>query len=274
MQAVRWEQQPIDFWREAWRAGAVHYFDTVTSTNDVAAELAADGAPHFTVVIAEEQTRGRGRGGSAWRSVRGRSLLFSVLIRVGEPGPTPGCAPIRAGVAVAAAIEACTRVAVCVKWPNDVVFSQHGKVAGVLCEGTLDQSAAGHIVIGIGVNVLQSRSDFDAELRGSACSVLSASNVRVARADLMNAIIERLQAFDRMITMPLSDAELWRIAELDLLFNRKVTCETDKRSITGVARGIARDGALRLELPGGLIHVYNATVRLADTRAYPGSTRG
>src|SRR5688572_14861482 len=126
----KWEGRDAEYWRRVWNAGDVLFFDATGSTNDVASSLAATGAPDFSVVVAERQTRGRGRGGSTWGDAAGKSLLFSVLIRTPDPGAAVACAPIRAGIAVASAIPGAR-----VKWPNDVVIPGHGKVAGILCEG-------------------------------------------------------------------------------------------------------------------------------------------
>jgi BirA family biotin operon repressor/biotin-[acetyl-CoA-carboxylase] ligase len=273
--AAAWEGRNAEYWRQAWGAAAVHFFERVTSTNDLAADLAATGATDLTIVVAEEQTRGRGRGGASWQAERGSSLLFSVLLCIEELGAAPGCAPVRAGLAVAEAISHCSGAEAGLKWPNDVVYSNRGKVAGVLCEGTLGQQGAGYVIVGIGINVLQSADAFDADLRGRACSILSATAVRLDRGALVSEVMTKVRAFGGSITQPLTDAELQRIGARDVLRDREIVCETGAgKTLSGIARGIARDGALRLEQSNGVTMVYNATVRLADAHAYPGSGRG
>jgi BirA family transcriptional regulator, biotin operon repressor / biotin---[acetyl-CoA-carboxylase] ligase len=259
-----WEGRDAFHWRRMWNAGDVLFFDETASTNDVAASLAAAGAPDFSVVVAERQTRGRGRGGSSWADAPGKSLLFSVLIRTTESGSGAGCAPIRAGMAVASAIPGAR-----VKWPNDVVIPGHGKVAGILCEGVFGS----HIVAGIGVNVLQSREDFPQELRAQACSVLSATGRASERSALLTEILRALRDYAPRITQPLSAGELAMFERLDVLRDREVVCDAGSgERVAGVVRGAAEDGALLIATADTIRPIYNGTVRLADHQTYPGTT--
>jgi BirA family transcriptional regulator, biotin operon repressor / biotin---[acetyl-CoA-carboxylase] ligase len=269
-QLLSWEGHTADYWRRAWQAGAAYFFDSVTSTNDVAAELAEGSAPDFTVVLAEEQTRGRGRGGSRWQAEYGTALLFSVVIRIARDAQAPGCAPIRAGLAVAEAISTRTRERADVKWPNDVVINDCGKAAGILCESVLGQQGPGYIVVGIGINVLQASEQFAPELRGQACSLLSATGIQVDRSVLLTDVITQLRSMAHGIAEPLTDDELARLAAVDVLRDRAIVCETGGVVTRGVGRGVARDGALLVEQAGIVSPVYNATVRLAGEAAYPG----
>ena len=261
---LSWEGHNAEHWRRVWNAGDVLFFDATGSTNDVASSLAAAGAADFSVVVAERQTRGRGRGGSSWGDAAGKSLLFSVLIRTPDPGTAAGCAPIRAGMAVADAIRGAR-----VKWPNDVVIPGHGKVAGILCEGVFGS----HLIVGIGVNVLQSREDFPEALRSHACSVRSATGTATDRGSLLTTILRGLSDVAPRITQPMSAAELTSFQQLDVLRDREVVCDTGNgESIAGVARGVAEDGALLMATADTIRAIYNGTVRLADHKAYPGTT--
>lgn len=259
----KWEGHDAEYWRRAWGAGSVALFQTTESTNDTAARLALDGAPDFSVVIAEEQTRGRGRGASTWSAAPGTSLLFSVLFRTAQPGHAPGCAPIRIGLAVASAISNAR-----VKWPNDVVIPGHGKLAGILCEGVFGS----HVVAGVGINVTQSREDFPVELRERACSIVSATAVSVDRAALLTEILRSMQAVAGRLTDPLTAEEVAEFSRYDLLKDSAVVCEADNlRTFQGTAHGIAEDGALLVATATGIERVYNATVRMANENAYPGT---
>ena len=266
-----WEGRDTEFWRQTWQAGAVLFYRSVASTNDVVARLAVAGAPHFSIVVADEQLRGRGRGGSRWQAPAGTALLFSVLFRMKRQGSAPGCAPVRAGLAVAQAVEQLSGHKPLVKWPNDVVFSGHGKLAGILCEGAVGQSGRAHIVAGIGVNVTQDAQQFASELRGQACSIRSATGVFVERSQLLTDIVARLHAVAADITAPLSAQELQQLRMHDVLLDQAVVCGLEGGvTLAGRARGIARDGALLVEGQGGLRALYNGTVRLAGNVPYPG----
>lgn len=254
-----WEGHDAEHWQRTWNAGGVHLFRSTASTNDTLSRLAANGAPNFTVVLAEEQSRGRGRGGSSWSAAPGTALLFSVLFRPSPPGGAPGCAPIRVGIAVAQAIEGAR-----VKWPNDVVIPGHGKVAGILCEGVFGS----HVVAGVGINVLQGREDFPAELRGRACSVQSVRGEPVGRAELLTRVLASLHAFADRIADPLNAGEITLFDQLDILRGQHIAGEN---GVDGIAAGVASDGALLVDTAAERVRVYNATVRLADNHAYPGT---
>src|SRR5512140_2750495 len=131
-----------------------HYRST-DSTNAVARELAAAGAPHGTVVTADEQTAGRGRQGRTWSAPAGRAILCSIVVR--DP---PRLLPLLTGVAVAETVGEGAQI----KWPNDV-WHRGRKVAGILVEGRPQE---GWAVVGIGLNVALRREDFPPELRDIA----------------------------------------------------------------------------------------------------------
>jgi BirA family biotin operon repressor/biotin-[acetyl-CoA-carboxylase] ligase len=128
----------------------VEYFATIGSTNDRAIELAKLGSPHGTLVLADEQTAGRGRGGRKWWSPKGTSLSLSVLLRP-QFQSTPGLFSGLGALAVCEAVEELGGQPE-VKWPNDVLLTKQ-KVAGVLVEASWVSSKLDHIVVGMGVNV-------------------------------------------------------------------------------------------------------------------------
>lgn len=269
-----WQGRPAEEWRREWGTGELRFFEQVGSTNDVVAEMAAAGAPQLSIAVAEVQTRGRGRAGASWRAEPGKALLFSVLFRAERPGGSPGCAPVRVGLAVADAISASCGHDALVKWPNDVVFPGAGKVAGVLCEGAFAAEGQSYIVAGIGINVSQAAEEFDADLRDSACSIASATGMLLDRAALLGGIVSRLHGFAGHVTEALTASELSHYRARDILLDAEVVCDlSGKRLVRGTARGVADDGALLIEQPTGLLPIYNATVRLARTPAYPGSVR-
>lgn len=160
-----------------------HVLSSTGSTNADVLALAAGGAPEGTVVVADEQTAGRGRLGRAWVSAPGSGLWCSVLVRM-APGTERGLLPLLAGVAV---VEAARRhgVAAALKWPNDVVIDGPAfdggpgprKLAGILAES----DGADAVVIGIGINVAQARED----LPVAAATSLALEGATVDRADLL-----------------------------------------------------------------------------------------
>ncbi|MBO0802540.1 MAG: biotin--[acetyl-CoA-carboxylase] ligase [Nocardiopsaceae bacterium] len=134
---------------EELRGGLWNSVTVVPSTGSTNADLAAAGGPEGQVLVAEEQTAGRGRMGRSWVSQPGASLTFSALLRPDRvPAERRGWLPLLAGVAVAGAIREVSGLPAMLKWPNDVLIAGR-KAAGILAE----QAADGAVVIGIGINV-------------------------------------------------------------------------------------------------------------------------
>ena len=154
--------------------------DAVPSVLDVAHELAADGAPSGTLVLAEEQTEGRGRSGRSWHSPRGTGIWMALLMRPKEP-PLGGALGIRVGLALVGALRERQRVLpVALKWPNDVVV-QGRKAGGVLCEARWLGPRLGWIAAGIGLNV---RGPVDERVRDTADLETRAQDLKVSEREL------------------------------------------------------------------------------------------
>jgi BirA family biotin operon repressor/biotin-[acetyl-CoA-carboxylase] ligase len=177
--------------RAAGLATPVHFLDVTGSTNTDLLRLAEDGAPGWTVLVANQQEAGRGRLGRSWVSSPGSSLLVSVLLR---PKLAPVDAPLislaaAAGMALACR-EACGVDASC-KWPNDLMVKER-KLGGVLVEAKVQESLLHHAVIGIGVNLTQEPEDFPEEFREAATSVAMEGG-RPEAAALLTAYLLQLK---------------------------------------------------------------------------------
>ena len=147
----------------------------VDSTNQRGKELAAAGAPHGTVVTADEQTAGRGRQGRSWVAPPGRALLMSLVLRdLDERFPL---VPLAAAVAVCRAFPQADGI----KWPNDVWVGGR-KVAGILVEG---RPRDGWAVLGIGLNVATEAGEFPEDLRDTATSLRAAGSPLATPADAL-----------------------------------------------------------------------------------------
>lgn len=147
------------------------------STNAEALRRAVDGAPEGTVIVAEEQTAGRGRRGRSFFSPAGTGIYLSILVRPALAAERAHLLTCSAAVAVAEAIEACAGVDASIKWVNDV-YCRGKKVAGILTEGSFDLEGGvlQHAVVGIGVNVRPPHAGFPAEIAERAGAVLPASD--------------------------------------------------------------------------------------------------
>ncbi|HJQ10759.1 MAG TPA: biotin--[acetyl-CoA-carboxylase] ligase [Gemmatimonadaceae bacterium] len=133
------------------RLTRVELLEATTSTMDVAHKLAGQGAEAGTLVIANEQTAGRGRGGNSWASAPGAGLWLTLIER---PGDTSGLdvLSLRVGLAAARALDRFAAEPIRVKWPNDL-YIDHGKLAGILVEARWRESSLEWVAIGLGINV-------------------------------------------------------------------------------------------------------------------------
>jgi BirA family transcriptional regulator, biotin operon repressor / biotin---[acetyl-CoA-carboxylase] ligase len=166
---------------------------SLPSTMARAAELAAGGAAEGATVLADRQTKGRGRLGRGWVAPPGSSLLLSVVLRPPLPREAVWLTVAAAGVALAAAVEAVAAgpgPLVGLKWPNDLELGGR-KAAGLLAEAHLEGQRLSWVVLGMGVNVTQRREDLPPELADRATSVALALGTPVDRAALLAAWAER-----------------------------------------------------------------------------------
>jgi BirA family biotin operon repressor/biotin-[acetyl-CoA-carboxylase] ligase len=163
--------------------------DSLPSTLDLAHELAAQGAPEGTLVLADEQTAGRGRQGRAWHSPRGAGLWMALVMRPRRP-PSAGALAVRAGLAVVDAVaEAAPGLTPRLKWPNDLVVAGR-KAGGVLCEARWTGDELAWVAVGVGINV---RGPVPQELADSAVA-LSDVAPGVGRLLVLTALVPRLLA--------------------------------------------------------------------------------
>jgi BirA family biotin operon repressor/biotin-[acetyl-CoA-carboxylase] ligase len=219
------------------------------STNQRAKELADGGAPHGTVVTADEQSAGRGRQGRSWVAPPGSAVLMSVVVR--ELDKSASLLPLATAVAVCEAAEAVAPVRCQIKWPNDVWIDRR-KVCGILVEG---RPAAGWAVVGIGLNVRTIR--FPRDLRDTATS-LAASGADVSVEDTASALLAML---DRRLSSPAPDVlTAWRAR--DALLGSEIGWGEE----SGVAAGIDDSGSLLVDTDAGRVALGAGEVHLERLR--------
>ncbi len=230
----------------------VHFHEVVPSTSDIAFQLANDGALHGEVVIAEQQTRGRGRRGRTWVSPPGKNLYLSVILR---PDLPPQDAPQITFVAAVALAET-VREAGCeswLKWPNDVEIGTR-KVGGILTELSAEPGRVNFVVVGIGVNLNARAEDFPAELRDRATSILMERGSRVPRALFAAALCAKTEAWYDSLMEQGFDAILDRWRELTSTIGMRLRVAIGDRTVVGVAEDVAPNGALLVRGDDGKIH--------------------
>jgi BirA family biotin operon repressor/biotin-[acetyl-CoA-carboxylase] ligase len=229
-----------------------HYFREIDSTNSYARRLAVAGAVEGEIVVAEEQSAGRGRLGRSWFSPPFLNLYFSVLLRPNLPPTDAAQLTLMAGVALTDAIGTFARAAPVIKWPNDILIDGK-KIAGVLTESSCNLDTVEFVVLGIGINVNCTRDLLPQILRDRATSLLMINGDPVSREDLFCGLIHGL---DRCYGI-LEERGFGAIArEWEARFGlrgRLVRVDAGDQMLTGYARGIDRDGALIVERKNGTV---------------------
>lgn len=233
----------------------VHRFASVASTNDEAKRLAAEGAPEGTVVLADEQSAGRGRRGRVWASPKGNLYLSAILRPRIEPGAAPPLAPAM-GLAVALAVEDVAPVTAELKWPNDVLVGGK-KVSGVLTESVISGSKLAAVIVGIGVNV---GVELPPELAEIATTLSREAVRNVRRAEMEGALLQRMtEVYARFLEGGFAAVhEDWE--SRDALRGRKVTIDAGGRKIAGEGSGIAQSGALLVRTERGVEEIATGEV--------------
>jgi BirA family biotin operon repressor/biotin-[acetyl-CoA-carboxylase] ligase len=222
--------------------GPLVHLDTTASTNEYARLVARNGAPDGTVVVAEEQTAGRGRQGRSWSAPRGRALTLSAVYRGAAEGFAGALEllPLAVALAVCDACEAVAEVRCEIKWPNDV-WIERRKVAGVLIEA---RPAEGWAVIGIGLNVDTAEEELGEELRETATSLRIAAGRPADREAELDAL---LAALARRLD-PDGEGGRERVLSAfrarDALAGARITWRVGDREGSGEARGIDERGGL------------------------------
>ena len=230
-----------------------HWFHELDSTNTYARRLAEEGAPEGEVVIAEQQTRGRGRLGRSWVSPPYVNLYLSVLLRPTLPPIQAPQITLTAAVALADAVSAFISQPPVIKWPNDILVEGQ-KLAGVLTESSCTSERIEFVVLGIGVNVNFRRALMADGLRDRATSLMEVGRRSVSREAFLRRLIQDL---DRCYGI-LQESGFRAIApRWEAYFGhrgKKVRVESEQEILIGEAKGIDGDGALIIKSDQGVHH--------------------
>ena len=244
------------------RLGEIRYFDTIGSTNDEALALAANDTPDLSVVIADEQTAGRGRLDRKWFTPKGTALAFSIVLR---PTPEERLHLTRiVGLAALAVAESLQKhgLAVQIKWPNDILILGR-KVCGILVETVWSGEDVDCVVIGIGVNVSRGSIPPDEMLQFPATSLEEELGQAPERVELLHDI---LGALIKLRSGMGTDEFLVQWDGLLALRGEMVQVESEKMpAVSGHINGLDTDGSLIIRNEHGEF----VTVRFGDVRLRP-----
>lgn len=224
-------------------SGRLDYHGTLPSTSDEARYLAEQGVGHGHVVLADHQTKGRGRRGAAWLSEPGSGLLFSVILRPDFARDRWSRIALAAGLGMAEALNDVWSLGVQVKWPNDIYLHER-KCAGILAE-TYEQS----VILGIGVNVHGAPGSGDVDARAIALDEVVSDSV--TRENVLAVVLQGVMREVEACGNGFAD-QLSRLGDLFYLTGKDIEFTVGHEQLTGRVQGINDSGHLVVEMPGGV----------------------
>jgi BirA family biotin operon repressor/biotin-[acetyl-CoA-carboxylase] ligase len=241
----------------------VHHFFKIDSTNSVAMTLGERREPHGTVVIAEEQTAGRGRAGHSWHSEKTNGIYMTVLLR---PAISPQQAPLItlvAGLAVREAIIEQTGLTPDLRWPNDLLFGRK-KFCGILTEMNAEQDRVHFLAVGIGINV--NHEAIPRDLANIATSLQIETGRSQSRVEVVARLLRHLESYYNRFLEEGPEAIVKRFSQVSSYARgKRVRIETGAETYTGTTAGLEPGGLLRVKRDDGrTLPVIAGTLSEAD----------
>lgn len=243
-----------------WLGKTIVHKKTTDTTQKDAHNLALDGAKHGTVVIADEQTAGKGRLERTWYSHEGQGIWMSMILR---PNILPFLAPqltLLTATVLAQVFDEICGIKPQIKWPNDILINNK-KVAGILTEMQAEQDSVLYVIIGIGINVNQASADMEKEIEKRATSLNLETGKQWEMVPLIQQILQTFEdKYDHYLHNGFNDIKIdWE--NYGFRLNERLQIVTGKETWTATFLGIAEDGALLAQKDNGDIEkVYSAEI--------------
>ena len=239
------ENELLSIRNTKWAGCEIYYRDVIDSTNTLAKQLAEEGHPNGTLVVAGKQEAGRGRRGRNWESEKGTTISMTLVLK---PQVNPNRASVItlvSALAVTKAIEKVTGHEAGIKWPNDIVMDGK-KVCGILTEMSAQFDYVNHIVVGIGINV--HNESFPEEIADMATSLFLVTGKHFNRAELIEAILEAFEKYYEIYLQTEDLSGMLKEYNANLVnLNQKVRVLDPREPFEGTARGITAKGELIVE---------------------------
>lgn len=241
----------------------IYHFFKIDSTNSVAMALGERGEPHGTVVIAEEQTAGRGRAGHTWHSEKTNGIYMTVLLRPPIPPQQAPLITLVAGLAVREAILEQTGLAPDLRWPNDLLFGRK-KFCGILTEMNAEQDQIHFVAVGIGINVNHER--VPEGLSKIATSLRIETKQAQSRVEIVARLLRHLDSYYNRFLSEGPEAIVARFSEVSSYAQgKRVRIEAPSETYTGMTEGLEPGGLLRVRRDDGrVLPVIAGTLSEAD----------
>jgi BirA family biotin operon repressor/biotin-[acetyl-CoA-carboxylase] ligase len=229
----------------------IYHFFKVDSTNTVALRLGEEGGPHGTVVLAEEQTAGRGRAGRSWVSEKSSGIYATVLLRPPIPPAQAPLLTLVAGLAARDAVVEETGIELDIRWPNDLLAGGR-KFCGILTEMHAEPDRVHYAVVGIGINVNQTK--MPAEFAGTATSLRMVTGRVHPRIELLIRLLRHLDRYYNEFIAEGAAPILRRFAEVSSYYEgKRVRITTAAETYVGTTAGLEPSGVLRVKRDDGRI---------------------
>lgn len=242
-------------------ARKIYSYQSIGSTNTVAQELAKAGLPEGTLVVADKQTKGRGRLGRTWHSPSGVGLYFTLILRPNlSPDKIAGFSLV-AGLAIVRAINDVSGIEARTKWPNDVLYKSK-KLAGVLVELAAELDKINFMVVGCGINVNHRKKDFPLSLQRKSTSLRLINKESISRVALLQNVLTQFESlYDNFCKHGFKYLRN-ELLEYSALINKRVSLSVGRTRITGKVMGFDDVGRLLIKNKKGLMSYSAGEVTL------------
>lgn len=242
-----------------WLGRKIVHYETTTSTQRIAHDLALNGAKHGTIVIADEQTEGKGRVGRHWQSEAGKGIWMSIILR---PNILPYLAPqltLLTATVLAEVLDELSDITPQIKWPNDILIDGK-KMSGILTEMQAEQDKISYVIVGIGMNINQDPSAFLEEVAERATSLKIKTRQTWDMVRLIQQILQKFEMkYDQFINRGFEEVKVkWE--SYGFRMNERLSIKTGKETWTGIFSGIAEDGALLIEKNNKIEKIYSGEI--------------
>lgn len=225
----------------------IYYFDNIRSTMDIAADLALKNAPEGTIVVAESQTKGRGRMGREWSSPKYKGIYLSLILRPKVSLSGASIFTLLTAVSICEAIKDYSGISVDIKWPNDLLV-QNKKLGGILTELNAEMDQVRFVIIGLGLNVNNEKKDLPA----GAASLKEAAGDPLSRVELLKLVLRAIENNYQAIQSRGTDLIIKKWRRHNITLGRRVKVSYHRHHIEGEAVDIDNDGALLLRKDSGI----------------------
>ncbi len=225
----------------------------IDSTNEEIKRNLAANLPEGAVVIADQQTNGRGRLGRSWHSEFGSGLYLSTLLKPDLPPENLSLVTLMAGVATATAIQHLAPVKL--KWPNDILLNGK-KLAGTLCECIYKPGSIPAVIVGIGINL--NHTSFPKEIQGIATSLKLETGKTINRSELVLNLLQNLNSEYIEFLQRKNKNLIRKWTEQSNMFGKTMTVHQKGKTLLGTAVGLNPQGKLILQTPEGKKHVLDS----------------